>query len=285
MLVRIAEGRDVPGSKPADYGVILGSVTDEAERHWAYFKGLWRELRKQLPTAADGTPTPDHTGTPPNRRVLPLLNEREFGLLPEVGGDGLVADDDPEKVFALSHRWQHVPIHVPTWAADLDKRPGGAGTTPPQSLVQEALNRTSDHLWAVVTNGRQLRLLRDSSALATAAYVEFDLEAIVDGELFNEFVLLDQMLPAPRSQPAEAAPWTSCARGCRKPSPSWAPASSNTRPTRICARTWTPRPCTAHCCAWSTGCCSCSWPRTEAPCTRPAPTSRPSSVTPPTSRR
>lgn len=124
MLMRIAEGKDVPGSTPADYGVVLGSVTDEAERHWAYFKGLWRELRKQLPTAADGTPTPDHTGIALNRWVLPLFNELGFGLLPEVSGDGLVADDDPEKVFALSHRWQHVPIHVPTWAAELDKRPG-----------------------------------------------------------------------------------------------------------------------------------------------------------------
>ena len=39
---------------------------------------------------------------------------------------------------------------------------------PPQSMVQECLNRTDDHLWGVLTNGRQLRLLRDSSALATA---------------------------------------------------------------------------------------------------------------------
>ena len=210
MLVRIAEGKDVPGSKPADYGVILGSVTDEAERHWAYFKGLWRELRKQLPTEADGTPATDHTGIALNRWVLPLFNELGFGLLPEVGGGGFVADDDAEKVFPLSHRWQHVPIHVPTWASDLDKRPGGAGTTPPQSLVQEALNRTSAHLWAVVTNGRQLRLLRDSSALATAAYVEFDLEAIFDGELFNEFVLLYRLLHASRFQVAEGEPPATC---------------------------------------------------------------------------
>src|SRR5699024_7084356 len=194
MLLRIAEDRAVPCSKPADYGVILGSVTDEAERHWAYFKGLWRELRKQLPTAADGTPTPDHTGIALNRWVLPLFNELRFGLLPEVSGDGLVADDDPEKVFALSHRWQHVPIHVPTWAAELDKRPGGRRTPRPQALVQEALSRTSHHRWAGVTTGRQLRALRDSSALATAACGELDVEAIFDGELFNEFVLLYRLL-------------------------------------------------------------------------------------------
>src|SRR6202043_3127317 len=34
------------------------------------------------------------------------------------------------------------------------------------------------------------RLLRDSTALVGSSYVEFDLEAIFDGELFSDFVLL-----------------------------------------------------------------------------------------------
>ena len=210
MLVRISEGKDVPGAKPVDYGVVLGSVTDEAERHWSYFKGLWRELRKQLPNGPDGQPATDPTNLASNRWVLPLFKELGFGLLPEAGSGQITADDDPDKVFPLTHRWAHVPIHVPTWATDLDKRPGGSGTTPPQSMVQEALNRTSDHLWAVVTNGRQLRLLRDSSSLATAAYVEFDLEAIFDGELFSEFVLLYRLLHASRFQVEEGRPPAAC---------------------------------------------------------------------------
>ncbi|MCY9784213.1 N-6 DNA methylase [Nocardiopsis sp. EMB25] len=211
MLLRIAEGRDVPGAKPADYGVVGSrSVADEAERHWDYFKSLWRDLRKQLPPGDDGAPASDPTGIALTNWVLPLFNELGFGLLPEAGAGSIVADDDAEKVFPLSHRWQHVPIHVPTWATELDRRPGGAGTVPPQSLVQEALNRTSAHLWAVVTNGRQLRLLRDSSALATAAYVEFDLEAIFDGELFNEFVLLYRLLHASRFQVKEGEPPAAC---------------------------------------------------------------------------
>lgn len=72
------------------------------------------------------------------------------------------------------------------------------GGLPAQSLVQECLNRTERLLWGVVTNGRQLRLLRDSSAIATASYVEFDLEAIFDGELFSEFVLLYRLLHVSR---------------------------------------------------------------------------------------
>jgi methylase of polypeptide subunit release factors len=211
MLVRIAEGKDVPGSKPSDYGVVGSrSVSDDAERHWEFLKSVWKDLRKQLPADADGAPAGDPTGLALKQWVEPLFAELGFGRLPEIGATGVVADDDPEKVFPLSHRWQHVPIHVPVWGSELDKRPGGAGTVPPQSLVQEALNRTSAHLWAVVTNGRQLRLLRDSSALATASYVEFDLEAIFDGELFSEFVLLYRLLHASRFEVKEDEPPAAC---------------------------------------------------------------------------
>lgn len=62
----------------------------------------------------------------------------------------------------------------------------------------------------MLTNGRQLRLLRDSSALATASYVEFDLEAIFDGELFSEFVLLYRLLHVSRFEIAAEATPSAC---------------------------------------------------------------------------
>ena len=198
MLVRISEGKDVEGAKPADYGVRVGSVSDEAERRWEYLKGVWRELRKELPREGSGEgPAVDSVNTARPQWVEPLFNELGFGWLNTAPKEG-IASDDGAKRFQVTHLWQHVPVHVVAWHTDLDRRPGGAGTVPPQSYVQEMLNSSSAHLWAVVTNGRQLRLLRDSSALATAAYVEFDLEAIFDGELFNEFVLLFRLLHASR---------------------------------------------------------------------------------------
>lgn len=128
MLVRISEGKDVPGSKPADYGVFGSrSVSDDAERHWEFLKSLWRDLRKQLPVEKDGTPAGDPTGLALSQWVMPLFDELGFGRLGEVGSGRIVADDDLDKVFPLSHRWHHVPIHVPAWGAELDKRPGGAG--------------------------------------------------------------------------------------------------------------------------------------------------------------
>ncbi|MEU3299944.1 DNA methyltransferase [Streptomyces sp. NPDC006678] len=212
MLVRISEGKDVPGSKPADYGLPSSrSVRDEAERSWEYLKPLWRDLRKHLPEDHEtGDPATDPTGRAGSDWLAPLWRELGFGPLMQVGPAGITADSDAEKRFPVSHRWRHALIHQTAWNSNLDKRPGGAGSVPPQSMLQECLNRTEAHLWGVLTNGRQVRLLRDSSALATASYVEFDLESIFDGELFSEFVLLYRVLHVSRFEVAEEAPPSAC---------------------------------------------------------------------------
>ncbi|MFD5001969.1 Eco57I restriction-modification methylase domain-containing protein [Streptomyces mutabilis] len=212
MLLRISEGKDVPGSKPADYGMPSSrSVRDEAERSWEYLKPLWRDLRKHLPEDTEtGVPASDPTGRADTDWLAPLWRELGFGRLTPVGPAGIAADSDAEKKFPVSHRWGHALVHQTAWNAELDKRPAGAGTVPPQSMLQECLNRTEAHLWGVLTNGRQVRLLRDSSALATASYVEFDLEAIFDGELFSEFVLLYRLMHVSRFEVAEGAAPSTC---------------------------------------------------------------------------
>lgn len=210
MLVRISEGKDVSGSKPADYHIAGSrSVRDEAERHWDYLKSLWTDLRTELPGAPESDTPADPSGMAVSQWLLPLFNVFGFGSLTRLGTVGLTSDDGT-KAFAITHRWNHVPIHMAAWNVSLDKRPDGAGSVPAQSLVQELLNRTDAHPWGVVTNGRQLRLLRDSSALATASYVEFDLEAIFDGELFSEFVLLYRLLQVTRFEVAQDTPPSTC---------------------------------------------------------------------------
>lgn len=209
MLVRISEGRDVSGSKPADYRVPGSrSVRDDAERRWDWLKSLWKDLRERLPAAPEAETPADPTGLAVTQWLEPLFAELGFGRLTALGQTGITSDDGT-KTFPISHRWNHVPIHLAPWNASLDKRPAGGGA-PPQSLVQECLNRSDAHLWGVLTNGRQLRLLRDSNALATAAYVEFDLEAIFDGELFSEFVLLYRLLHVSRFEVAEGAAPSTC---------------------------------------------------------------------------
>ncbi|MFI5814555.1 Eco57I restriction-modification methylase domain-containing protein [Streptomyces sp. NPDC051643] len=211
MLLRIAEARNLPGTKSADYGLPSSvPVRDEAERAWEYLKPLWRELRAALPAdPATGAPAADPTGRAGTDWLAQLFRKLDFGALTEVGAAGIPADSDPEKRFPVSHRHGPALIHQIPWNQELDKRPA-AGQVPAQSMLQDCLNRTEAHLWAVLTNGRHLRLLRDTSSFATAAYVDFDLEAIFDGELFSEFVLLYCVLHASRFTVAEGAAASGC---------------------------------------------------------------------------
>jgi hypothetical protein len=85
---------------------------------------------------------------------------------------------------------EHVPVRLLSWGTDLDHRTPNVHARAPQSVLQELLNRDDAKLWAILSNGTTLRLLRDSTVLVGSAYVEFDLEAIFSGELFSDFVLL-----------------------------------------------------------------------------------------------
>ncbi|MFJ4424171.1 Eco57I restriction-modification methylase domain-containing protein [Streptomyces bobili] len=211
MLLRIAEARNLPGTKSADYGLPASvPVRDEAERAWEYLKPLWRDLRKALPSDPNtGAPAADPTGRAGTDWLAQLFRKLDFGALTEVGAGGIPADSEPEKRFPVSHRHGPALVHLIPWNQELDKRPA-AGQVPAQSMLQDCLNRTEAHLWAVLTNGRRLRLLRDSSSFSTAAYVEFDLEALFDGELFSEFVLLYSLLHASRFAVPEGAAPSGC---------------------------------------------------------------------------
>ena len=211
MLLRIAEAAKLPGTKPADYHLPASvSVRDEAERAWEYLKPLWRDLRTALPSdPTTGAPSADPTGRAGNDWLAQLFRKLDFGRLTEIGPSGIPADSDPAKHFPVSHRHGAALVHQIPWNQELDKR-ATAGQMPAQSMLQDCLNRTEAHLWAILTNGRRVRLLRDSSAMATAAYVEFDLESIFDGELFSEFVLLYMTLHASRFEVAEGQPASGC---------------------------------------------------------------------------
>ncbi|QBI53077.1 Eco57I restriction-modification methylase domain-containing protein [Streptomonospora litoralis] len=190
LLVRLGEGAEMPGSRPGGYGN-SGSraVREEAECCWHRLRSVWRELCADA--AADAAVT---------RWVETLFAELGFGSVPPVGPEGIRADGSG-----------CVPIHITAWRDDLDDRPAGDDTAAPHSLVQVWLNRNSEHLWAVLTNGRRLRLLRAaSSASAIGGYVEFDVEAIFGGGLFDDFVLLYRLLHATRFAAADGQGPSSC---------------------------------------------------------------------------
>lgn len=178
----------LPGTTPQSYGFERGeSVRRQASRSWLYLLETWQEFRQRIDSATTETQTAEATSARVTRERWLHILLRELGFRPvpadgsfEVGG----------KSFPVSHRSGHVPIHLLGYGVDLDHRTPKVTARAPQSMVQGLLNRDDDCLWALLSNGGKLRLLRDSATLTGSAFVEFDLEAIFNGEFFADFVLL-----------------------------------------------------------------------------------------------
>jgi hypothetical protein len=189
LLSRLFAGDpQVPGTGPQTYGLERGeSVRRQASRSWLYLLEVWQDFKRRVgsvdgePSAADA-----RSARVTRERWLHILL-RELGFH-QIAADGAVELDG--RSFPVSHRYGHVPIHLLGWDVDLDHKTPRVTARAPQSMVQELLNRDDAYLWAILSNGGTLRLLRDSAALVGSSYVEFDLEAIFDGELFSDFVLL-----------------------------------------------------------------------------------------------
>jgi len=191
ILRRIVEGdRKLEGLDPESYHLEKSEKINEAvNRAWFRCLGAWRTFR-----AAAEKLTDSDAGTTLTRErwLLILFQELGYGRLlaakaQEIGGN----------TYPISHLWHHTPIHLVSFRQDLDRRtPGvaGAARLSPHSLVQEFLNRSENHLWGVVSNGHRLRILRDNISLTRQAYVDFDLEALMEGEIYPDFVLLYLLL-------------------------------------------------------------------------------------------
>lgn len=172
---------EVPGQRPADFDLDGSRLSEEiqatfsdVQRQWQTFEG--RRARHQ---GSATTLTRDLW-------MLPVLGLLGFDLtyqraaLQAGGGN-----------FTISHlagdEEGAPPVHIVAHEQNLDRR--GDARQSPHALVQDYLNR-SDSLWGVVTNGKELRLLRNSKRFARPTYAEFNLEAMVAGNLYSEFVPL-----------------------------------------------------------------------------------------------
>ncbi|WP_416982994.1 Eco57I restriction-modification methylase domain-containing protein [Streptomyces sp. T028] len=193
LLAKIRAGDpELPGSAPTDYGLGRGvRIEDAASRKWTALRAAYTSLQEEL-AELDGQVDPTKA-----TRVwlLTLLEELGYGRLAPRRRGIRLSGRDP---YQVSHQWQeHVPVHLLGWTTRLDGWSAGSSRAP-QSMMQELLNASPDHLWGILSNGRVLRLLRDSTALVGSAYVEFDLEAIFGGGDFSDFLLMYALLHATR---------------------------------------------------------------------------------------
>ena len=121
-------------------------------------------------------------------RGFPVTAQALGGRLPVIIAPHNLGLDDPDPRFAIIG--------------------SGSRKKSAHQLAQEFLNASPDSLWAIVTNGKTLRLLRDADTLTRPNFLEFDLEAILrdDQHRYADFSALWRILHASRAGEPTAAP-------------------------------------------------------------------------------
>lgn len=196
LLKRVSEGdAQLPGLKATDYKLHRSErLTERIAQSWLRLGRIWEEFKTIREQQGEHIMV-SHTF---DEWVQHLLQEMGYGDLSR--RPGLEIDGVSYPIYRFENV---IPVHVVPATVLLDKRQKGvigAARKNPHGMVQEYLNRTDEHLWAVVTNGMQLRILRDNEALSRPAYLEFDVEAIFDGELYAEFVVMWLTVHATRGE-------------------------------------------------------------------------------------
>jgi hypothetical protein len=201
LLRRVLDPKEkLPGTRPEDYELPQSERLHEViTQSWNRLRKHWAEFRA---AAANLPETEPGTGLTNDRWNLPLLRELGFGLVPASAGPQVGG-----RTYAINRFFGPVPLHLIGCGLSLDRRAAGvrgAAAVNPHGLVQEFLNRSAGHLWAIVSNGLRLRVLRDNQALSRQSFLEFDLEAMFVGEVYSDFVLFWLMAHATRFVPREA---------------------------------------------------------------------------------
>ena len=199
---------DLPGQKPQDFGLdSTAKVKDEIARAWADAQDYWRIFQRKLETLKPDSPATTETR---QQWVGPLLGLLGYQLEYQSRGTELNG-----KLYSISHRATNranAPVQIVGYRepAGLDRKPERANVRmSAHAVVQEFIN-LNEQLYGVVTNGRVLRLLRDSSRLIRLSYVEFDLDRVFGDGLFADFAVMYRLLHAtrlPLSNEAAAESW------------------------------------------------------------------------------
>lgn len=205
ILDRIEE---LPGQKPADFGLDSSiKVKDEIVRAWADAQDYWRIFQRKLDTLKPDLPATSETR---QQWVVPLLALLGYQIEHQARGTELNG-----KLYTISHRATNraqAPVQIVGYRepAGLDRKPANAALRmSAHAVVQEFIN-LNEQLYGLATNGRVLRLLRNSSRLIKLSYLEFDLDRIFTDGLFADFAILYRLLHAtrlPLSNESAAESW------------------------------------------------------------------------------
>lgn len=190
----------------ADYQLPAGlKLRDEYSRAFQIATALYKPFAEGF--EREDTQAMSVTLTFVQRLLIDVLDYKQLQVLT----DGITLHERTWKIALMAG---NVPIIVAPHTQDLDKADerfavigSGARKKSPFQLAQEFLNASDDHLWAMVTNGKQLRLLRDADTLTRPSYVEFDLQDMLARLRYSEFEMAWRILHASRSRTAGDSVW------------------------------------------------------------------------------
>jgi hypothetical protein len=174
---------DAPMQKQSEYKISF-ALGDEIGIAFQRARGIWRES-SELMASREPEVSPRATADCICRILHDSLGYPVIEPLNElVSGYPLT--------FMIS---DSLPVLVAPYICGLDAinprfSPEGGRSRSPFLLLQEFLNsleKTVPNRWGVVTNGKCVRLLRESHSLTRPEYLEFDIETMLSEENASDF--------------------------------------------------------------------------------------------------
>jgi len=195
-LEKAAQGR-AEGQTEVDYGVPKGvKLKDEFSRAFQIACAQWQHFAGQL----------DRADVDALRLTLGFVSELlrdALGYSSLQPAEVVLVGDMAYPISFLAGKVAVLVAPYEMGLEDADERfaVAGGGTRKKSAFqaMQELLNASPDHTWGVVSNGKQLRLLRDAASLTRPTYLEFDLADLLGGQRYAEFANVWRLLHASRA--------------------------------------------------------------------------------------
>lgn len=207
-LEKAAQGRASAQSE-ADYGTPKGvKLKDEYSRAFQIACAQWQHFAAQLERA-------DVDAAQLTTAFVHELLRDAFGY---AALQAASAQQVGELRYPVSLMAGTLPVLVAPHTLCLDEadarfavQGGGNRKKAPFQAMQELLNASEALQWGIVSNGKQLRLLRDAASLTRPSFLEVDLADLLGGQRYAEFANVWRLLHASRafrpSQGATACIW------------------------------------------------------------------------------
>jgi len=203
IIKAIESDNNLAGNRDRDFGIEGNTVKKEVDYVWSGVRRDWEYCMK------DRNFTNDPYGTKSVRKFMrSFLTSLGYNI--EEQRTNIQVGAKSFNITALCPDCEDLPIIIEgdrinesaglttTDKCSLDYRAkGDRQQKSPHARMLEYLNAT-ENIYGIVSNGKVIRVIRNSGQLVKLTYIEFDLEKIIEEDHYAEFVILFRLLHASR---------------------------------------------------------------------------------------